>query len=134
MEYWIEIIFKFLIIDIFNCIIYSSNKHYKDIANQIRKIKKNTETFLPSHMPEQILNLKNSSSFIDNITNGIAYHNSELKFIGDKLYPGFCAGNQTIKEVTNIPTTVTTIPKMAFFQCPNLETVTLSDNITTINA
>lgn len=114
--------------------IYSSDKHYKDIASQIRKIKKNTDTFLPSAMPEQILSLENISSFVNNVTNGIAYHNSKLKFIGDKIYPGFCAGDQTIKEVTNIPSNITTIPKMAFFQCPNLETVTLSDNITTIDA
>mgnify|MGYP006337186397 CR=1 FL=1 len=60
-----------------------------------RMTEDNSEQELRIYLPvvQKILSLENISSFVNNVTNGIVYHNSKLKFIGDKIYPGFCAGD-----------------------------------------
>lgn len=110
--------------------ILTDDKYYKAIANKIRNIKGNTDTYLPSNLPTAVLSFGNIINPILSANYALAYdlYDNPI-FIGDKIGNGVFCGT----DITSIDlSTIAIIPKGFCADCNNLTSVKFSDNLTQI--
>lgn len=110
-------------------IVFSSDKHYLNIALKIRKVLGIFTKYKPTEMAQEISNIPNMMDNYDSITNGAVFTGKTARMIGTKMYTGMFAGSDI--ETFEVPENITEIPTYSFYGS-TIKSIILHDNITVL--